>query len=167
MSQYIRTIVIPEQYKNVAVERDGVCKLTDTLVAEIVILNEDADDDTDDVLTSMDFTSVRSRMTIKSGFSARHPIPNFVIRFLELIGIKLDPCASLVLAALYEETGFNDYSREECDKMYLNTILQTVKNGIVKTVLQDLLMTVVGNSYQWNNTSDQISVATLEPIWSN
>ena len=166
MSQYIRTIIIPDKYKHAAVEQDGVCKLKDKLVADIVILNGDVDDDVDE-MTSMDFTSVRSRLTIKKGFAAKHPLPKFVIYLLELIGIKLDPCVTLALAALYEETGFNDYSREECDKMYINTVLQTVKNGLVRSVLHDILMAVVGNDYKWNNTSDQTSVATLEPIWTN
>ena len=105
-------------------------------------------------------------MTIHKGFTATYPLPHIVAKVLKLIGVKLDPAATIVLAALYEESGFNEYGREECDKMYLNTVLQSVKNGVVRAVIYDVLMTLIGNNYKWNNTSDQITVATMEPIWN-
>jgi hypothetical protein len=73
---------------------------------------------------------------------------------------------TIALAALYTESGFNDYSREECDKMFLNTLLQPVTNSIAKAIIYDILMMVIGNNYVWNNSSDKTVVATLEPIWN-
>lgn len=165
MSQYIRIISIPDQYQNVAIEKNGLCCLQKSLSADILILNQDIDDDIDS-MTSMDFTSVRNRLTIKKGFSAKHPLPNVVAWLLNKLGIYVDPCTTIVLAALYAESGFNDYSREECDKLYLNTLLQPITNRFVKAIVYDLLMTVIGNNYVWNNSSDKTSVATLEPIWN-
>lgn len=165
MSQYIRNIVVDEKNRKAIVKKDGKLVLTKDFVAEIVVLNGDVDDDTED-LTSIDFTSVRSRVTIHKGFKATYPLPHIVAKVLKLIGVKLDPAATIVLAALYEESGFNEYGREECDKMYLNTVLQSVKNGVVRAVIYDVLMTLIGNNYKWNNTSDQITVATMEPIWN-
>ena len=164
MSQYIRTIVIPEN-KNVVSEKNGKYVLTDDLVAEVVILNSDVDDYTEE-MTSMDFTSARSRITINKGFAAEHPLPKFALLILSMLGIHIDPRLTIVLAALYEETGFNEYSREECDKLFLNTVLEPISNQLLHFIVYELLLIVVGNNYSWNNSSDQITVATLEPIWN-
>ena len=164
MSQYIRTFVIPDS-KDVVTEKNGQFVLKDDLVAEVVILNSDVDDYTEE-MTSMDFTSVRSRITVHKGFAARHPLPKFVMLILSLLGISIDPRYMILLAALYEETGFNEYSREECDKLFLNTVLEPIHNQILHCIVYELLLIVVGNNYAWNNASDQITVATLEPIWN-
>lgn len=164
MSQYIRTFVIPDS-KDVVTEKNGQFVLKDDLVAEVVILNSDVDDYTEE-MTSMDFTSVRSRITVHKGFAARHPLPKFAMLILSLLGISIDPRYMILLAALYEETGFNEYSREECDKLFLNTVLEPIHNQILHCIVYELLLIVVGNNYAWNNSSDQITVATLEPIWN-
>lgn len=164
MSQYIRTIVIPDS-KDVVAEKNGQYVLTDDLVAEVVILNSDVDDYTDE-MTSMDFTSVRSRITVHKGFAASHPLPTFALLLLNLLGIRIDPRFTILLAALYEETGFNEYSREECDKLFLNTVLEPIHNQLLHFIVYELLLIVVGNNYAWNNASDQITVATFEPIWN-
>jgi hypothetical protein len=164
MSQYIRTFVIPDD-KDVVAEQNGQYLLKDNLVAEVVILNSDVDDYTDE-MTSMDFTSVRSRITVHKGFAAEHPLPTFAVLILNLLGIRIDPRFTILLAALYEETGFNEYSREECDKLFLNTVLEPIHNQLLHFIVYELLLIVVGNNYAWNNNSDQITVATLEPIWN-
>ena len=48
MSQYIRTFVIPDS-KDVVAEKNGQYVLKDDLVAEVVILNSDVDDDTEEM----------------------------------------------------------------------------------------------------------------------
>ena len=164
MSQYIRTFVIPDS-KDVVAEKNGQYVLKDDLVAEVVILNSDVDDYTEE-MTSMDFTSVRSRITVHKGFAANHPLPRFAMLLLSLLGISIDPRYIILLAALYEETGFNEYSREECDKLFLNTVLEPIHNQLLHFIVYELLLIVVGNNYAWNNSSDQITVATLEPIWN-
>lgn len=164
MSQYIRTFVIPDS-KDVVTEKNGQYVLKDDLVAEVVILNSDVDDYTEE-MTSMDFTSVRSRITVHKGFAASHPLPKFAMLLLSLLGICIDPRYIILLAALYEETGFNEYSREECDKLFLNTVLEPIHNQLLHFIVYELLLIVVGNNYAWNNSSDQITVATLEPIWN-
>lgn len=165
MSQYRRTIVIDEKNRAVVEEIGGRIKLKDDLVAEVIVSNCDLDDSTD-CFTSLDFTSWRSRVTIKKDFTAIHPFSPWVLRILKILGIKLDPAISIVVAAMYEESGFNEFSREECDKMFLNTVLQQIGNGFVRAVVYDVLMMVVGNNYRWNSSSEQISVANLEPIWN-
>jgi hypothetical protein len=98
MSQYIRTFVIPDS-KDVVAEKNGQYVLKDDLVAEVVILNSDVDDYTDE-MTSMDFTSVRSRITVHKGFAASHPLPKFAMLLLSLLGIRIDPRYIILLAAL-------------------------------------------------------------------
>ena len=164
MSQYIRTFVIPDS-KDVVAEKNGQYVLKDDLVAEVVILNSDVDDDTEE-MTSMDFTSVRSRITVHKGFAACHPLPKFAMLMLSFLGISIDPRYIILLAALYEETGFDEYSREECDKLFLNTVLDPIHNQILHFIVYELLLIVVGNNYAWNTASDQITVATIEPIWN-
>lgn len=143
--------------------KNGMVVVEKDLVADIVI--HDEDDEITDEMTSIDFSGVRSRMTICKGFRASYPLPGIVVLLLSLIGIKFDPAAIAVLAAMYEEGGFSEYGREECDKMYLNTLL-TGSNWIVRTLFYGTLLMLLGNDYKWNNDSDETTVATLMPIWN-
>jgi hypothetical protein len=163
MSQYFRTIVIPEESRKAVSVKDGMVVVDKDLVADIVI--HDEDDEITDEMTSIDFSGVRSRMTICKGFRASYPLPGIVVLLLSLIGVKFDPASIAVLAAMYEEGGFSEYGREECDKMYLNTLLNG-SNWIVRTLFYGILLMLIGNDYKWNNDSDETTVATLMPIWN-
>lgn len=163
MSQYFRTIVIPEESRKAVSVKDGKVVVDKDFVADIVI--HDEDDEITDEMTSIDFSGVRSRITICKGFRASYPLPGIVVLLLSLIGVKFDPAAIVVLAAMYEEGGFSEYGREECDKMYLNTLLNG-SNWIVRTFFYGILLMLIGNDYRWNNDSDETTVATLMPIWN-
>lgn len=163
MSQYFRTIVIPEESRKAVSVKDGMVVVDKDLVADIVI--HDEDDEITDEMTSIDFSGVRSRMTICKGFRASYPLPGIVVLLLSLIGVKFDPASIAVLAAMYEEGGFSEYGREECDKMYLNTLLNG-SNWIIRTLFYGILLMLIGNDYKWNNDSDETTVATLMPIWN-
>ena len=163
MSQYFRTIVVPEESRKAVSVKDGMVVVEKDLVAEIVI--HDEDDDISDEMTSIDFSGVRSRMTVCKGFRASYPLPGVVIMFLSMFGVKVDPVSVAVLAALYAEGGFSEYGREECDKMFLNTLL----NGspwILRTLFYGILLMLIGTDYKWDNDNDETTVATLMPIWN-
>ena len=163
MSQYFRTIIIPEESRKAVSVKNGMVVVDKDLVADIVI--HDEDDEITDEMTSIDFSGVRSRMTICKGFRASYPLPSIVVLLLSLIGVKFDPASIAVLAAMYEEGGFSEYGREECDKMYLNTLLNG-SNWIIRTLFYGILLMLIGNDYKWNNDSDETTVATLMPIWN-
>lgn len=168
MSQYFRKIVISDKTKNVAVKSNGKIKLTGDLVADIVSVNTDSGDGYEsDELSRIDFIGCRNRITVKSGFTCMWPVPKFVSCILKIFGVRLDLGYCAILAALYEESGFSDFGREECDKMFINTILMGVNNTIVKTLLYDLLILFIGNNYSWNHMSEETTVATIEPIWNS
>ena len=165
MPQYFRTIVIPEESKKAVSVKDGMVVVDRELVADIIIHDSDDDDVVLDEMTSVDFSGIRSRMTVCKGFSAPYPLPGIVVMLLSLVGIKVDPAVVAVLAALYAEGGFSEYGREECDKMYLNTVLAG-SPWIFRTLFYGILLMLIGNDYKWNNDSDETTVATLMPVWN-
>lgn len=166
MSQYFRTIVFPDKSCHNVLVDGGKVHVMDKFNADIVISSDTVDDECDDDrLTSMDFCSSRSRMTIHSGFECSSPFPVYIMVLLTFLGITLDPAHVVVLAALYEEGGFNEYGREECDRLYLNTVLQG-SNWFVRNILYGFLLMFVGTSYKWKYDTDEITVATMEPIWN-
>ena len=166
MSQYYRTIVVPKENKSAVVTHGSEMELVKDLVADIVIREDMSEDDDDEALSSLDFTGVRTRMTVKKGFTYTDPFHPVIITILSMLGIKLDGAYTAILAALYEETGFDEYSREECDRLYLNTILQG-KGWLLHTVLYGILLMLIGNNYKWRNDKEEVTVATMTPIWNN
>lgn len=141
-------------------------RLTKDIDANIVVREDSIDDALDeDAISSIDFTGIKNQITIMKGLSAASPLPWYALFVLSFLGITINPLYNIVLTALYVESGFNEYSREECDRMYLNTVLAPIGSTILKYILTGLLMVVIGNNYKWDNTTDRTSVATMQPIW--
>jgi hypothetical protein len=147
------------------IDSHGTVAMKGSLELDIVFVPDNNDDLDNDSLSRVDFTGFKSHMSVNSGFSCCKALPKFARFFLSLFGAKPCNVYDVALGALYEESGFDTYSREECDSMYVNSILKPVKSNLLRGILAGMIMPLVGNKLRWNNSSEQTSVATLQPLW--
>ena len=164
MSEYYRFFDIHPTDHFIKKEH-GNLSLNGSLELDIVFV-PDADNLEDyEAMYRTDFTGFKNHMSVHSGYRGFRAVPKFAGMLLSMFGADLSVCYDVALGALYEESGFDTYSREECDSMYVNSVLRPVKNRVLRGVLGGIVMPLVGNRMRWNNSSEQTSVATLQPQW--
>ena len=167
MSEFYRLLDI-EPTDFACKPRDGRFFLNGSMDVNILLVPDDIDPDEardgfDELVEGS--TGYKNRMTVHSGFETDQCLPKTLKILLSLFGADCDPTYDVALGALYSESGFDNYSREDCDNMYVNTVLAPVRNGFLRGFLKGIVMPFVGNRLVWDNSSEQTSVATLHPMW--
>ena len=164
MSEYYRFFDIRPTDHFIKKEH-GDLSLKGSLELDIVFIPDDENLDDEEAMYRTDFTGFKNHMSVHSGYNGKRAIPKFAGVLLSMFGANLSVCYDVALGALYEESGFDTYSREECDSMYVNSVLRPIKSQLLRGILAGIVMPLVGNGMRWNNSSEQTSVATLQPQW--
>jgi len=94
----------------------------------------------------------------------RHPFPKWLCWILKMSGVELNPALSLIHKALYEEGGLEVYSREQVDRLCIDSMLGNIKNPVKKLLLDMLMEMFVGSSLAWKRDGDSTKYAMIEPI---
>jgi len=104
-------------------------------------------------------------ITLHAGYEMkRRVLPYWLLFLLTLFGIKPDIRMDFMLSVMYDESGFNEYSREDMDKLYVSALFENA-GLLASLLLKPIVWIVVGsqNEWNWRGCSNEFRYGHVEP----
>lgn len=104
-------------------------------------------------------------ITLHAGYEMKHRVlPYWCMFLLTLFGLKPDIRMDFLLSVMYDESGFNEYSREDVDKLYVRSLFEN--SGVLASLLlKPIVWIVIGslNEWNWRGSSNSFVHGRVEP----
>lgn len=89
-------------------------------------------------------------ITIHTGYEMTvRALPYWCLLILTLFGVKPDIRMDFLWSVMYDESGFNEYSREDVDKLYVHSLFEN-SSWLVALLLKPVVWLMIGSNKDWN-----------------